>query len=164
MTDLIVWLKEYNELLGMHNVAIFTTIFGAFCVAFVVIISWGKLVEDFGPLGGMLAAAIIIGTFWILNHKLPGFGIHPEQLQGADGNNMQFGLIHQGAYGTAPWVDMGWAIFAGLWICSLLDSKKDERLGLVAESMPRALAVAVGGIIGGGIVGLIGWTGSQIFG
>jgi hypothetical protein len=158
------WLSTYNETLGMHHVSIFTTIFGSFCVAFTVIICWEKLVQDFGPAGGMLAAAIIVGTFWVMNHKLPGFGIHPEMLQTADGDTMQFGLIHQGARAAAPWIDMGWAIGMGLWVCSLLDLPKGQRGMLAVESAPRVLAVCVGGIIGGAIVGLIGYTGAELFG
>ncbi|MGA3100029.1 MAG: hypothetical protein ABSF25_26550, partial [Bryobacteraceae bacterium] len=71
-------MSHYAASIGMPPVSILTTIFGAFCVAFAVIICWGRLVEDFGPIGGMFAAAFIIGTFWVLNHKLPGFGINPE--------------------------------------------------------------------------------------
>ena len=161
---MIDWLTTYNDFLGMHNAAIFTTIFGAFCVTFVVIICWSKLVEDFGPLGGMMAAALIIGTFWVMNHKLPGFGIHPEQLQNAAGETMQYGLIHQGLRGAAPWTDMGWAIGMGLWMCGLFDAKKEDRPDLAKESMPRMGAVLLGGIVGGGLVGLTGQTGAQLFG
>ena len=74
------FLSTYCDAIGMPPVSAITTIFGAFCVTFVIIICWGKLVEDFGPKGGMLCAAIIVGTFWVVNHKLPGFGINPEGL------------------------------------------------------------------------------------
>ncbi len=79
------FLSTYNEAIGMAPVSVITTIFGAFCIAFVVIVCWGKLVEDFGPAGGMLCAAIIIGTFWVMNHKLPGFGINPGITAGSGG-------------------------------------------------------------------------------
>ena len=158
------WLSIYNETLGMHNAAVLTTIFGSFCVAFAVAICWGKLVEDFGPAGGILSAAIIVGTFWVMNHKLPGFGIHPEQLTTADGDTMQFGLIHQAFRGAAPWIDMGWAIGMGMWVCGLIESRRGERGMLIAESTPRLLAVCLGGIIGGVFVGLIGYTGAELFG
>ena len=68
------WLQTYNEMFGMYHAGIITTIFGAFAVTFTVLMSWPKLVKDFGPIGGFMAAALIIGTFWLVNHKLPGFG------------------------------------------------------------------------------------------
>jgi len=138
----------------MYNAGILTTIAGAFFVTFVVIICWGKMVEDFGPVGGMLCAAIIVGTFWIMNHKLPGWGIAPDQYVHPDGGAMQYGLILQGARAAAPWIDMGWAIGMGLWVCGLFDAKKGERLELAVESTSRVGAVILGGIIGGAIVGL----------
>ncbi len=154
------WLGTFNETLGMYNAQILTTIAGAFFVAFTVIICWGKMVEDFGPIGGMMCAAIIVGTFWIMNHKLPGWGINPELITDADGKVKQFGLIAQ----AGPWIDMGWAIGMGMWVCGLADGKKGERGGLVAESMPRLGAVVLGGIIGGAIVGLTGFTNANLFG
>ena len=66
------WLQTYNEMFGMYHAGIITTIFGAFAVTFTVLMSWPKLVKDFGPIGGFMAAARIIGTFWLVNHKLPG--------------------------------------------------------------------------------------------
>lgn len=68
------WLQTYNELWGMYNAGIITSIFGSFAVTFTVIFCWPKLVRDFGAKGGFIAAALIIGTFWLVNHKLPGFG------------------------------------------------------------------------------------------
>ena len=70
------WLQTYNELFGMYNAGIITSIFGSFAVTFTVIFCWPKLVRDFGAKGGFIAAALIIGTFWLVNHKLPGFGLH----------------------------------------------------------------------------------------
>ena len=101
------WLQTYNEMFGMYHAGIITTIFGAFAVTFTVLMSWPKLVKDFGPIGGFMAAALIIGTFWLVNHKLPGFGFSTGLLNDADGLPMQFSLIHQGNRGSAPWVDMG---------------------------------------------------------
>ena len=62
------WLQTYNEMFGMYHAGIITTIFGAFAVTFTVLMSWPKLVKDFGPIGGFMAAALIIGTFWLVNH------------------------------------------------------------------------------------------------
>jgi len=158
------FLSTYCSSIGMSPVSALTTIFGGFCVAFAVIICWGKLVEDFGPAGGMLCAAIIVGTFWVMNHKLPGFGINPEFIKDADKNPLQFGLVYQGFKGAAPWVDMGTAIAVGLWVHGLLLAKNGQRVSLATESVPRVLSVIIGGIIGGGFVGLIGWTGANLFG
>jgi len=157
MTHSIDWL-------GMSPVSVVTTVFGAFCVTFAVIICWGKLVEDFGPIGGMLAAGFIIGTFWLMNHKLPGFGINPELIADPAGGVKQFGLIYQGFRGTAPWVDMGTAIGFGTWIGGLYEISRGERFRAAVESLPRVGAAILGGIIVGAITGLVGWTGANLFG
>lgn len=52
------WLQTYNEMFGMYHAGIITTIFGAFAVTFTVLMSWPKLVKDFGPIGGFMAAAL----------------------------------------------------------------------------------------------------------
>ena len=147
LTGIAGWLATYNESLGMHHASIITTIFGAAFVAFFIAIVWGKLVELYGALGGLIGGGSIVGTFWILNHKLP-FGC---------------GLIEQGG----PWVDMGLAVFAGLFTASLLDRLRAKRLdptlpgggALMVDAFPRLLAVILGGMAGGAIVGLIGFTG-----
>jgi hypothetical protein len=157
-------LSAYIETIGMSPVNVITTIFGAFCATFVVAICWGKLVEDLGPTGGMLSAAIIIGTFWILNHKLPGFGINPEGIPHPDGGPKQFGLIYQGFRGASPWVDMGTAIGMGLWVSSLAAIPKGLRKARALESLPRLGVALLGGIVGGVITGLVGWTGVNLFG
>ena len=157
---MVEWLSTFNATMGMYNAHIITTIAGAFFVTFAVCICWGKMIETFGPIGGMMCAAIIVGTFWVMNHKLPGFGINPEGLSTADGKGMQFGLIAQ----NGPWVDMGWAIGMGLWVLSLIESKPGTRLENVVESSPRLLFVILGGVIGGAIVGLSGFTGADLFG
>jgi hypothetical protein len=158
------FLSTYCDAIGMPPISALTTIFGAFCVTFVIIICWSKLVEDFGPKGGMLCAAIIVGTFWVVNHKLPGFGINPEGLPHPDGGSKQFGLIYQGFKGAAPWVDMGTTIAIGLWFHSLFMGKRGERGALVRESLPRVFALVLGGIVGGSLLGLVGWTGANLFG
>ena len=158
------WLSTYNETMGMHHAAILTTLFGAFAVAFTVCICWPKMVETFGPAGGMACAAIIVGTFWVMNHKLPGFGIHPELIAGEDGGTVQYGLIHQGHRMAAPWVDMGFAIAMGLWTLGVVESRPGRGLANAAESLPRVGLVLLGGLIGGAIVGLSGFTGAELFG
>lgn len=164
MDEFVKFMSTYNESIGMPPVSVITTIFGAFCVTFTLILCWGKLVEDFGAAGGMIAAAIIVGTFWIVNHKLPGFGINPECIPHPDGGPKQFGLIYQGFKGSCPWVDMGCTIAIGLWVHGLSEGKPGERGALFTESLPRVFVAVLGGIVGGGILGLVGWTGANLFG
>lgn len=152
------WLLTYNDFFGMYNAGIFTTLFGAFAVTFTVLQCWPKLVKDFGPIGGFMAASVMIGTFWIVNHKLPGFGFSTGLLPDIEGLSMQFGLIHQGARGSAPWVDMGWSIATGFFLCDLLCAPSKMRGALVKEAFPRWVVIIVGGIVGGILVGLSGYT------
>ena len=112
----------------------------------------------------MLSAAIIIGTFWVVNHKLPGFGINPDCIASPDGGIKQYGMIYQAYRGACPWVDMGTTIAIGLWCHSLFMGKPGERLALVRESLPRVAALVFGGIIGGAILGLISYSGANLFG
>lgn len=156
------WLNTYNECLGMYHAGIITSIFGAFAVAFTVIWCWPKLVKDFGPIGGFVAAALIIGTFWIVNHKLPGYGFSTGLLTDAEGLPMQFSLIHQGARGSAPWVDMGFAIAMGFVFADTLCAPKGTRVALLKEMMPRWTVIILGGILGGILVGLTGYTNAAL--
>lgn len=39
---------------------------GAFIFPFVIRMIWGKLVDNFGPIGGWIAAAMIVGPFGVL--------------------------------------------------------------------------------------------------
>jgi len=158
------WLSTYNESIGLHNASIITTIFGAFCVSFAIAICWPKLVELYGALGGILGGAGIVATFWVLNHKLPGLGIAPGGIEHPEGGIYQFGLIAQSFHCTAPWVDMGLAVGIGMWVATLFDCRREggNTGELVVESLPRLACVLLGGVIGGTIVGLIGFTGAQI--
>ena len=163
LTGIRGWLATKNETLGMHNASIFTTIFGSAFVAFFIAIAWGKLVELYGALGGLIGGGAIVGTFWILNHKLPGFGI------GHDGFGHQYGLIVQGD--GAPWIDMGLAVCVGLFTASFLEGLRKKKIDpaqpcggtLLAEVLPRVLSVILGGMAGGAIVGLVGFTGARLF-
>ena len=161
------FLNTYNELMGMPNASIITTIFGAFCFTFVAIICWGKLVEEFKAAGGFIAGAMIVGTFWVLNHKLPGFGVDPQLSRQAcdvycsNGDckeiGAQFGLIFQNA---GPWIDMGWSVACGLFVFSSLNAKKPLKAAF--KALPRMSSVIAGGIVGGVMVGLIGFSGSRM--
>lgn len=136
------------------------SIFGAFAFTFVAAICWGKLVEHFGPAGGFMAGFLIVGTLWLLNHKLPGFlpgmGLDPNVVAkdlklGMGGD--QYGLIFQAG---GPWIDMGCAVGFGLWVCSLFSGAK------VGSSCKRILIVVLGGLFGGAMVGLTTFTGNGV--
>ena len=157
------FLSTYSEVWGMTPASIISSIFGAFIATFAVLICWPKLVKDFGPIGGFLSAAFLIGSFWLLNHKLPGFGINPDQIKDAAGNVQQFGLINQAFYAASPWVDMGSAIFCGFWVHGLVGAKRGTRGALVKESLPRIFWALLGGILGGVLTGLIGFSGAKLF-
>ena len=161
---MVEWMARYSDWLGMSPVSVLTTVFGAFCVAFVVIVCWGKLVEDFGPAGGMMAAGIIIGTFWVMNHKLPGFGIHPEGIPHPNGGSKQFGLIYQGFRGAAPWVDMGTAIGVGLWVCGLCEHQEGRKRRWPRERAAARRGAIVAASSAARLSVMIGWTGANLFG
>ena len=156
------WLLTYNEAFGMYHAGIITSIFGAFAVTFTVLMAWPKLVKDFGAKGGFMAAAVIIGTFWLVNHKLPGYGFSTGLLMDAQNLPMQLSMIHQGARGSAPWVDMGWAIAIGFVVADLLCAPRIKRPGLLKEAFPRWLVIILGGITGGVLVGLTGYTNATL--
>ena len=158
------FLSTYSEVIGMTPASAITSIFGAFLATFAVIMCWPKLVEKYGPIGGILSAAFLIGTFWLFNHKLPGWGINPNQIAGPDGSPMQFGCINQAFHASCPWVDMGSAIFCGFWVHCLVGTAKGKRLAAVKESLPRIFWALLGGIVGGALTGLIGFSGAQLFG
>ena len=101
-------------------------------------------------------------TFWVVNHKLPGFGFSTGLLNDAEGLPMQFCLIHQGNRGSAPWVDMGWAIAMGFILSDVLCAPKGTRGGLLKEAFPRWLVIILGGIVGGIFVGLTGYTNAAL--
>jgi hypothetical protein len=155
MEYLVQWLKTSNDTIGMTPASAITTTFGAFCFAFTVCICWPKLVEDFKWAGGFIAAGIIVGTFWVMNHKLPGWGIAPAMREMASGDKGQFGLIHQAHNYGGPWIDMGFAAGFSLWISSIHGG------GRPGKSLPTLAAVILGGLVGGALVGLIGFSGAE---
>ena len=83
-------------------------------------------------------------------------------LNDAEGLPMQFCLIHQGNRGSAPWVDMGWAIAMGFILSDVLCAPKGTRGGLLKEAFPRWLVIILGGIVGGIFVGLTGYTNAAL--
>lgn len=101
---------------------IITTMAGAFIFPFLIRLLWGKFVEDFGPIGGWMAAAFIVGLAWTLNHGV--------------------GLIVQ----TGAWVDMAFAAGVGLFVASAISGDH------VGKGLTNALFAIIGGTLGGFIL------------
>lgn len=102
------------------------TVVGAFIFPFVIRLMWGKMVEHWGPIGGWVAAAMIVGTIWTLNHGV--------------------GLMTQA--GDA-WVDMGLAAGVGVFVASVV------RGGKANKATSNILAAIAGGLLGGLILSFI---------
>ncbi len=100
------------------------TFAGGFIFAFLIRLMWGKFVEDWGSIGGWMAAGVIVGTAWTLNHG--------------------YKLMYQ--TGDA-WVDMAFAAFSGLFIASWIIDKASLSRGLL-----NAFMAVIGGTLGGYIL------------
>ena len=46
------------------------TLIGGFIFPFVIRMAWGRMVDNWGPIGGWMAAAFIVGTVWCINHGI----------------------------------------------------------------------------------------------
>lgn len=99
-------------------------IIGGFIAATLINSSWGVFTEELGNIGGILAAAILVGTMWFLNHYI---GLIPNK------KNCAF-------------VDMGIAIGIG---CIVRDVIKVKDIQEVVASMPTLIFVILGGCVGG---------------
>ena len=106
----------------MSFTQIVTTFSGAFIFPFLIRLVWGQMVEDWGTIGGWMAAGFIVGTTWAINHGV--------------------GLIVQ----TGAWVDMAWAAGIGLFVASALAGDNFQK-GLV-----NVFFALVGGTLGGFIL------------
>lgn len=101
------------------------TVFGGFLFPFTIRIVWGKMVDEWGAIGGWMAAAFIVGTVWAINHGV--------------------GLITQSG---EVWVDMAVAAGVGVFVASAV------RGGKVRPSLVNIAAAMVGGVLGGYILSL----------
>lgn len=98
------------------------TIAGGFIFPFTIRMIWGRMVDNWGAIGGWMAATFIVGTIWCINHGIP----HPMITQ--SGN---------------AWVDQGLAAGVGVWVASSLTG------GDIKKSIKNILCALAGGIIGG---------------
>lgn len=102
------------------------TVAGGFIFPFLIRLLWGKMVEEWGAIGGYMAAGFIVGTTWTLNHGV--------------------GLMYQSG---AAWVDMAFAAGTGLFIASALSGDS------VPKGLVNVFFSVVGGVIGGLILSFI---------
>lgn len=102
---------------------VITTFTGAFIFPFVIRLCWGKMCENWGAIGGWMAAGFIVGTVWSLNHGV-GF------------------MVQSGP----AWIDQAWAAGTGLFAASLAAGDKGGK-GFVNVGF-----AIIGGIIGGYIL------------
>ncbi|NFG25485.1 hypothetical protein JW813_15260 [Clostridium botulinum] len=103
------------------------TIVGGFMLPFLIRMTWGKLVEHFGGIGGWLAAAFVVGLTWCLNHgtALP--------------------LIHQ----SGSWVDQGFSVGIGLLTATIVLG------GSFKKCIPNILQAITGGALAAFIASLV---------
>lgn len=98
------------------------TIIGGFLFPFAIRLMWGKMVDEWGAIGGWMAAAFIVGTVWSINH-----GISNPMITQSGG----------------VWIDMAVAAGVGVYVASVI------RGGNIKGSLINiAAAVAGGGIAG----------------
>jgi len=109
----------------MNIQEMFLTISGGFIFSFLVLTIWGKLVNLMGAIGGYLAALMIPGTMWIINH----------------------GINHHLIYQTGGvWIDMAWAVGIGVCVSSKVKGKR------IFKAKNTIMAAIIGGVIGGYIL------------
>jgi len=102
------------------------TFVGGFIFPFMISMCWGRLVDAFGPAGGWLAAAFIVGTTWTLNHGV--------------------GLIYQSG---GAWIDMAWAAAFGLLAGAVYSGAS------LSKAMPTLISAVIGGTLGALILSFI---------
>ncbi|MDF2547825.1 MAG: hypothetical protein K0R93_2723 [Anaerosolibacter sp.] len=106
-----------------------TVIGGAIAGIFVMSV-WGEFAESYGIVGGWIAALIIIGTMWFLNHHI--------------------GILHNPEEGA--WVDMALAI----GVCGTLRPVFSAgSITPLIDSMPTLIVVILGGLAGGIMAAMI---------
>ncbi len=104
------------------------TVLGSFMFTLIVILCWGRMVNKMGAVGGFLAAMIIPGTMWMVNHGLER---------------------HMITQAGAVWIDMAVSVGIGVFISSVIQG------GSIKKSKRTLSAALIAGIIGGTILKFI---------
>ena len=104
------------------------TMLGGFILPFVILSIWGRLVLKWKAFGGFLAAFIIIGPIWLLNHGMD----HSFITQSGD-----------------VFIDMWLATGIGVYIHGLLS------VGKIYQSWVNVIAAFVGGSLAGVVLNII---------
>lgn len=99
-----------------------STVLGGFILPFLIILIWGPLVNRFGAKGGWLAAFLIIGPVWLLNHGLK-----------------QSLIVQQ----SSVFVDMGLATAVGVFVYNSITQ------GQIKASLFYVFAAVLGGLLAG---------------
>jgi uncharacterized membrane protein (UPF0136 family) len=102
------------------------TVAGGFLFPFAIRMYWDKFVQHFGPIGGWMSAAFLVGTIWVLNH------------------GMASPMITQ----TGAWIDMAWAAGVGLLVATVVKG------GSFVKAVPNVLFAIIGGTAAGFILSL----------
>lgn len=98
------------------------TIFGGFLFPFGIRMIWGKMTDEWGAIGGWMAAAFIVGTIWSINH-----GLETPMITQTGG----------------VWIDMAVAAGVGVFVASA------ARGGNIKKALINIGAATVGGLAGG---------------
>jgi len=106
------------------------TVAGGFTFPFLVRMMWGRMVENWGPIGGWMAAGFIIGLAFLYNHALADFTP---------------GKATPAIYQTGAWVDMAWAAGIGLIVATVI----------LGGSLKKAVPNIISSVIGGTLAGLV---------
>ena len=107
---------------------VLSTIFGSAIFGLLVILFWGKFVDKLGSLGGFIAALIIPGTMWVLNHGIEN------------------SLIKQSG---SVWIDMAIAVGIAMFISSKIQG------GKIKEAQGTLIAVIVATVLSGYVLTVI---------
>jgi hypothetical protein len=107
----------------------FRSVLGFVIAGITPTIFWGAFTNNFGGLGGWLAAFFLIGTLWYVNHHL--------------------GLIENKT--EAGFIDMG----LGIAICGTTNGVLTNGPMELINSLPTLILVSIGGAIGGITAALI---------
>ena len=104
------------------------TFFGDFILPFTIILLWGRLVKKWYAFGGFIAAFVIVGLIWILNH------------------GMEQSFITQ--TGTT-FIDMGLATAVGVFVHGICNG------GKIKQSLINVFAAVIGGSLAGILLALM---------